>query len=464
MGSNFNQFFSINDIPPEMIQLANDHDFPLIVFHQDHDCRYVDLLQHLHTAIINQSYKEFLEVEKFLKKLYLALNEPHDINDILKFMHVNLHLNIAFFSIEEHNIFVPQCDFATQNTIIEAINHSYSDSVVATQKGNLNIAYKIINICNRGQEFLVIFSNERPIMRSEMLILEKCSLIIAQELLTNYFNQEKERQHQEQWIADWLNGSLDNQKIIKNLQTKKPFFKHTGAVLCIASFNTSHDQRKYLQEWMLNITSIARSFFEQQGFHLLCHQENQSMFYILLDQLEQATWKPRLKKAINQIRQAATSYDKNNANAEVVYSIGRISPELKDIKSSLEKAKAALYIQQKFKTYDQLFYDDLHVYRIIMALEKQADLKDFVKDYLQPVIDYDRQNPNNNLLSTLKAICDYQHNKQKAAKHLYIARQTLYQRIKVLEELLGDDFLSTPEKRTCLEIALHSLDYLDKGN
>ncbi|MBW6464028.1 MAG: helix-turn-helix domain-containing protein, partial [Firmicutes bacterium] len=44
---------------------------------------------------------------------------------------------------------------------------------------------------------------------------------------------------------------------------------------------------------------------------------------------------------------------------------------------------------------------------------------------------------------------------------LFIARQSLYQRIKVLETFLGSDFISSPQKRACLDIALYGLDYIN---
>lgn len=50
--------------------------------------------------------------------------------------------------------------------------------------------------------------------------------------------------------------------------------------------------------------------------------------------------------------------------------------------------------------------------------------------------------------------------KQETAGHLFIVRQTLYHRLKQLEDLLGSDLMQ-PGKRQALEFAAMAHEYLE---
>jgi len=72
LGLEFNEFRVPEDIPAEMLRAADSHNFPLIIFPEDHKVRYIDLMHYLHTLIINQDYKVFLESEKFLQQYFCS--------------------------------------------------------------------------------------------------------------------------------------------------------------------------------------------------------------------------------------------------------------------------------------------------------------------------------------------------------------------------------------------------------
>ena len=120
-------------------------------------------------------------------------------------------------------------------------------------------------------------------------------------------------------------------------------------------------------------------------------------------------------------------------------------------------AQTVLDIQEKTGGKKEQLYDDLHIFRIIAALDPDKDLKTFVMDYLKPVMDYDRQR-NGELMQTLQTYLACNGSKQETAEKLFVVRQTLYHRLQKLEELLGQDFMS-PEKRLAIEFALHAYRY-----
>ena len=78
-------------------------------------------------------------------------------------------------------------------------------------------------------------------------------------------------------------------------------------------------------------------------------------------------------------------------------------------------------------------------------------------DYLRPVIEYDQKH-GGEMMKTLKVFLACNGSKQETAAKLYIVRQTLYNRLEKLEEMLGSDFM-LPEKRLAIEFAIAAYEY-----
>jgi PucR family transcriptional regulator, purine catabolism regulatory protein len=458
MGEKFNRFRTASDIPAEMIETAELNSFPLILFPEDYDCRYVDLVHTLHSMIINKNYKIFLEQEKFLSGLYQVMINPHDTEDILRFLHGFLDAGIAYIPVKGKALFVPAASKPDQQMIVQYLDKARHDSVISLQKNNLSIAYRRVNAYQQDLGCLVIFSDKHKLGNFDYLVLEKSSVVLAQEFLGSVFMQEKERQRRQQWVSKWLSGRLKSQDILRQLQTTEPFLQPTGVAACIVQHIVPQQQQKITTESMLNITGIARSLFEQQGFFLLWLQDYQSLVYILIDSQSPKSWKFRLEKAIQQIKELFLSSELNDQKRSISLYVGKYYADLSALNKSLENAKEVSYILENTDCTTNIFYDDLHIFRIIMMLENNGELNDFIRDYLGPLIENNNKF-DKNLLKTLTALRDCQYNKKEAAEKLFIARQSMYQRIKSLEEIFGDDFITLPEKRICIEIALYGLEF-----
>lgn len=458
LGEKFNHFWSVNDIPQKMIRIADAHNFPLIIFPETYDCRFVDLIHNLHTMIINQNYDHYLEQEQFIHDLYLILLNPHEIKDILYFLSRYLDVNVAYFPALEKPVFAPRVSSSRQQMITELVDKMSQKSIDLMQEDNLNIAFKNVSVCQKDLAHLVIYSDKRHLNKYDFQILEKCTIGLAQEYFGTMYILERSRQDKDTWVKEWLSGQLNTQVIKQNLQDLDPYIEPAGCTTCLINLSSSISRQKIPREHILKIIGISRSFIEQQGFYLLSCVEQQSIVLILLDKIEEHPWKSRLSCALNQIKEILSSSNLQHYHDEISFSVGKIYPDLEKLKNSRENAQETLNVQNKLDNPTILFYDDLHIYRIIIAMEKAGSLNGFIQDYLQPII-RDGIQPDTMLLKTLLALRDCHYNKIEAARQLFISRQSLYQRISTLEELLGKDFISAPQKRICLETALYGLEY-----
>jgi purine catabolism regulator len=103
------------------------------------------------------------------------------------------------------------------------------------------------------------------------------------------------------------------------------------------------------------------------------------------------------------------------------------------------------------------FYEDLYIFRLVLAANSQGVLHEFIHDYIGPVLLHDQQN-NGELLKTLKVYLQCKGAKKETAEQLHIVRQTLYHRLDRLYELIGRDFME-PYKRQAIEASISAYEY-----
>jgi DNA-binding PucR family transcriptional regulator/putative methionine-R-sulfoxide reductase with GAF domain len=129
-----------------------------------------------------------------------------------------------------------------------------------------------------------------------------------------------------------------------------------------------------------------------------------------------------------------------------------------DLSSALSQARTALASVTGTALRAALF-DDLGVSRFLLAPGRRADLADFVRAVLGPVLDYDREH-STHLVETLSAYLAEDLNLGRTAKRLYCHAKTVRYRLDRSRDLTGRDLTS---QRDCFDIqlALRMMEALD---
>lgn len=132
---------------------------------------------------------------------------------------------------------------------------------------------------------------------------------------------------------------------------------------------------------------------------------------------------------------------------------------VKNIPSAVRQAQAAA-ISSGLGDNDAgiVYFDNLGVERILVALGEGNELSDFVEDELSPLLDYDATSKNP-LLPTLRMFLEEDGRKTDTANKLYVQRRTLYNRIDKLDKILGRS-VTDPQHRQTLLLAVKGLDIL----
>jgi purine catabolism regulator len=134
--------------------------------------------------------------------------------------------------------------------------------------------------------------------------------------------------------------------------------------------------------------------------------------------------------------------------------IGRYADGMQGIRRSHQDARQALVLGRRLHgsghTTD---YDDLGIYRLILAAENLPELRIFHDESLGMLIEYDRVH-NSNLVETLEAWFAANCSPKEASSLLQVHRNTVLYRLERIADITGQN-LDDPDVRLRLHLALY---------
>lgn len=143
-------------------------------------------------------------------------------------------------------------------------------------------------------------------------------------------------------------------------------------------------------------------------------------------------------------------------------SVGSPATELADVaRSFCEAARVAEAVEPgQPPPPGRSFYErsDIGLRGLLFALRDDTRIQDFAERRLGPLLDHDARH-GTHLLTTLRGYLDAAGNKTVTARSGGLSRETVYQRLRTIERLLGHD-LESGVRRTELHVALQALDLL----
>ncbi|WP_010283200.1 PucR family transcriptional regulator [Bacillus timonensis] len=432
-----------SSIPPEIIDIANKYQFPIILFLKE--VPFVEITQDIHGLLINRQYQMITNLENYSQALNKRLLSIDHYIEILKFIRSYLQVQVIILFNNNETQFIPEVPEHKRIKQLEKMKFQSEDSTY--------IAKIPIHLLGESYAELAIISEERELTEFDHLILDRTATALAQLFLRNLYVEEKQRMEATEWINDWLDGEQNEEAINEYLAltlTRKP----KGAVVCICKMDTIDE---YTTSDVTYFKMFVRAIFDQQGFTLFIAEKRNTIVFILLNERSITTWKPRVQEGIQRL--IDSDIRRGKGKVQPLFGIGKFVEELIDVHKSYQTALETIRIQHRLSIPVQShFYDDLHIFRLISLLHRHIDLQEVVLEYLEPVIAYDKKY-NGKLMETLKTYLSCNGSKQETAKRLFVVRQTLYHRIQKLEKLLGPDFMSH-EKRLAIEFMILSYDFL----
>lgn len=462
----------LSSIPQDMIDLAEHHDFPLIIF--ETSVRFVDITQDIHALLINKQYQILKDLELFSRKLQQLTLESTNIGAILRLLHDHTSSQVIYYSLIDKPIFAPSLEPAVAQDIISRYRSELErnppnspENLLLTINKKKTILSQPVICLGQTLSYVGIILNDPIPTDNQILLLDYAGKAVAHILLRKLFLEQKTSESHTQLINDILQYKVENEEQALARIGLRPLNK--GKYLFIAGIieiehDLINDEEEEFEAKNQDIVVLLRSLLSKNGIYSLLLAQNKQIHLLSIQETFSATvnssiLKDPLLKTLEQLKSAI----KHNLSKhiQIVSGFGNMKQRLVDTSHSFKEAFDALSVARALPSAQTSpFYEELGIYQIIKGMADVQQLTSFVTHHLGPVVDYDKQY-NSNLLETLDKFLSNMGAKQETAEQLFIHRQTLYHRLEKIEDLLGKNYLRS-ENRICLEVALRAYDLLRK--
>jgi len=454
-------------VPEAMIEAANRHQLPLIIF--PHTVRFVDITQDLHSMIINSHHRILQELESVSREFHRLTLTSQGVTNVLKLLHTSTKAQVIYVPTQGQPTFNPALPIQKQKSFLEALSNRIPEmpenkpNVVPMEWefDNKTMILQSVGALGKTWAYIVMVL-EHPPQEYDYLILDSASLSIAQDLLRKRYIDERKLYTENLWVDDLLHVRIKDEDQIKSLMgTDFKRLNEANYRVCLIEFDQHGDQSVHAVEEGtesigIHLSMVLRSIFEQHSFLPLITLKNNRLILVAIDLNPKRPSKIRLQQVFESLQQI--QMDEKIGDIDLLIGVGRSYVKLMNAHHSYQEAIRAISLYPCFKK-PVMFFEDLGVFQLLFNIDNREMLESFVHSYLGPLIEHDVTR-GSELIRTLKVYLDHDGSKQIAAQKLFIVRQSLYYRLEKIAELLGADFIQ-PENRIALQVALRGYQMLN---
>lgn len=439
----------VDTISEEVINIANKFDFPIIVF--DHVVKFIDITQDLHGLIIHNHH----HLLKLLNELSRSFNElsllPNGILKILEKLYKYTNGIALYIKNDEKSSYYPpeskEIEKEMKKYIIDNSTLKNRQFISLNNKDFIIVPVKGSGIT---WGFLSLEVKKNTMLEMLFPVLEQAALAIAQIMLRNRIIEERSQNVEDRLVRNLLYGQNFN---LNELQQSFPILEQSFSFgLVLIQMNKQKSKIKNVQknEGHLQKSILIRSIFTQHGFSPAISINNNEIAIIAFfkKNKERKTELEKISKVIKMINQTQEKHVFDIENYQI--GVSSFQSNLSAMSKCYEEAKKVIFLKSS-NIISSTYYERIGVYRLLLNQTKK-DLELYVQEYLKPLIVYDIEK-NSSLLHTLEVYLECRNGIKEASDRLFIVRQTLYHRLKKIEELLGDNYLE-PDNRIAIEIAI----------
>ncbi|SFJ66890.1 purine catabolism regulatory protein [Halobacillus dabanensis] len=434
----------IDYISEDVLDYADTHDFPIVVFHEE--VSFVEITQDIHADLINQQYEFITNLEDYSQRLNKRLLSIDNYFEILKNLQQYVNCQLVYIA-KDHTV-------VTLPTLREKERELALAELRNPQVETKRVLKQAVQVFDREFATIYLLSNQREFGEFESLLLDRTATALAQYLLRELYTEEKRKAKETEWLTGWLQGEHGEEEIRDRLAVYKLNTTVIGGLVLTVKLNMVDRQRSNPDVTYLNM--LTHNIFDQNGYYVFPVEKRHQITYILLNRKGEEDWKKRVKRGVERLQKISLLNDASISSFQIAG--GKYVRSLHKLHESFQTAQETLTLQNKLSAHQhKFFYDDLHMYRLISLVHQHSNLNGLVEEYLEPIIRYDEKH-NTNLLETLRVYLACNGSKKETASKVFVVRQTLYHRLEKLEKLLGSDFMEC-EKRQVIEFALLAYEY-----
>lgn len=457
-------------VPQEMIEQANQMDFPLLELPVE--TSFSDILNPIlseilqtHTTFFEKSeraHRLFMEVilkgggiaaivEKLAEVIDNTVLIYNQRKEVLAWHFVNWDLSsweAAAESIEH-----------VEARVIDPLDSGVNYYVTATETEPFVSEFRT-PIIVRGQVsgYLVIWDNQRALTQTDFISIDRAMTIAALEFLNQRSLLEIERRHRNDFIGDLLEEAKTEEKILKQRAHYLGCdlnYNYVALVIDIDNFLGFASKRSKDEE---SIQEAKDYLFDQitEALHndepYIAGTKSDSII-LLLSHPRRITkekinsyFKVRSQEILNFVTEKIKEFN-------ISIGVGRYYEGIPGLRKSFKEAVQALRVGKSLFGQNQLvFFDELGIYRLLQQVSNWEECELFYKETVAPLDVHDTKF-HSELVKTLETFFDCGGNSKQVAQALFVHYNTVLYRIEQIQNITGLD-LKSAENRFNLQIGL----------
>lgn len=424
----------VDKIPQFMIDQANKLSFPIIEL-----CN-KDNLSDLVSEIINLSLDKHIDELKFqnyihnhLMNIFLKGENVDGLIDefskLVNYPIILLDNQMELLSISR-DLFNKDIKIDISDKEFKHIALTIHVDLVSYT--NENYIKHSIEAGNNKFGYLILLYGTNSINNNLIRAVEEASLLIASSFYKSFAVMEKEKNFQDSFIRDILNGVSGSQmEVIMKAKAYGWNLEFPQALLILEIFDESEVYKKKAYEMILG-THVIENIINKK---IYMKDKNTKIIYIdeSLVIFVNVTFINDINEQMielgNQIKL------KLEKNYRLGIGISNIILNSNSFPTAYKEARDALSIGNKFHTNSFIsHYKDYQFFSIIENVNNKKLLHKYVNNKIGKILEYDKT-ANMNLMNTLITLTETCFNHKEASKKLFIHYNTMRYRIERLKEL-----------------------------
>ncbi|MQA11602.1 MAG: PucR family transcriptional regulator [Pseudonocardiaceae bacterium] len=429
------------EVPQELQRACRVRDVPLIVLHRG--VKFVDVTHEVHTVIHSNQLRSLRDAQR-IHDTFTALSlRGAEADEVVQAAATMTGRAVVLENLVHQAVICRPAHrtFEDVLNLWERRSRATSSPVERTDVAGPE-GWLVTSVELRGQRWgrlmmLPGSTEEREFHAEHIMVLERAAIALTLARLTHDANWERQahRTALRDVVEQRYGSTSDARARVEALGVPT-----RGRKLIIALVRTGVGDQDGLAERLGESLTATPALVGDFG---------DGQLVVLLAVKESDSWRPSVRR-ISELVHA-------NGYPEATVSVGSEVSELFQLAQSFRQAEQvadAIPPGTGGKSFHE--HADVGLPELLYALRDDLRVQEFAERQLAPLLDYDARH-GADLLGSLRHYLCAAGNKSIAAKRDHLSRQAFYQRLRVIEQVLGCD-LESGEQRAQLHVAITALD------
>jgi len=464
----------IDEIPREIITLARSLDFPIIEI--PFQLPWIDIINSIHFEIYKRQSEMLLKSEKIYKEFGLSLLQKGGYEEICKVLYQLIDNPVMIISTEGKNycygwdeetsqlVELIKEKISTRKWIKQTINYSSEETQekVKINFGDIEYEACLIPVFFEMEVigYIVVIEKNSRLKKLDYIAIDQAAIMYALQSMINNNTREVTRRFKNHFVNDLISGNFES---MTSLQKRAEFFgwelkdRYAVMVIDIDNFEKYHLKHldkgeKYIQNKLEILTRTINTINQNNHFELITLEKSDSIV-VLLPMETKGEEEENEEKVMEFAEKLKKRINLEMKDLTVSIGVGRLNHDISQLALNYEQASKALKYGRMVRGNSVVcHYDDLGVYRILCEFKEQKELRDYYRDTITRLEEYDQRN-DSELVRTLEVFFEQDGNIKKTAEKMYVHYNTIRYRIERIQAITGMD-LNNGHHKLDLQIGL----------